>query len=487
MYALILLIRLFINMGNNTNLENEPKSAGAAVREIAATPAGETKPKLRPGFNYEDFDLHDLPDDPIFIYLHDIGKVSLLTAKEEQSLANKIEEARYLKICEQDEIETNKGLSPETTSMLYILRLLLANRRLTDIIIKKLGLSPEVSFIRSICNGKLSEVVDGIMAEGLAESIASDNGITTEEVWQCFIELSIYRRLLPSQLFAIIGDETSWDELESWLIDPVDGEFLLKLQSIDEQFRSQSISIKSAAKKSVKHLIEANLRLVVSIAKKYGANNMPLLDLIQEGNIGLVRAVEKFEYRMGYKFSTYATWWIRQAVTRAISDQGRTIRIPVHMAEIINKLRKTNYQLTQEYGHEPNTEEIGAAMDISSEKVSEIMKISRHPLSLETPIGEDQDGRLGDFLEDQTSIPPEEEASIGLMKEQLYEALSELSDREQRIITLRFGLENERPLTLEEVGREFNVTRERIRQIEAKALRKLRHPSRSRKLRGFLD
>jgi RNA polymerase primary sigma factor len=294
--------------------------------------------------------------------------------------------------------------------------------------------------------------------------------------------------LMPFQLFDIIGGETSWDELELWVADPVNSEFLLKLQSIDEQFSARSISIKSVAEKSVKHLIEANLRLVVSVAKKYGANNMPLLDLIQEGNLGLVRAVEKFEYRMGYKFSTYATWWIRQSITRAISDQGRTIRIPVHMVEIISKLRRTNYQLTQEYGHEPNNEEIGEAMDISSEKVSEIMKMSRYPLSLETPVGEDQDGgRLVDFVEDQSSISPEEAATMGLMKEQLYKVLSELSDREKRIITLRFGLENERPLTLEEVGKEFNVTRERIRQIEAKALRKLRHPSRSRLLKDFLE
>jgi RNA polymerase primary sigma factor len=474
-------------MGNNTNLEDERKPVEATIKAIIDSTSVETKPGFMPGFSTDDPNLNVILDDPVLIYLHDIARVSLLTAMEERSLANKIEEGRYLRIIEHDENGHSNGLSPETAAMLYILRHLIEHRCAIDIISKKLGLVPKESFIRSICDTKLCEVADGIIEVGLVESIAGDSEMTTEQVWRCFIELSIYRRLLPFELLDIIGDETSWDELELCLADPVNDDFLLKLQSMDGEFRQRSTSIKSAAGKSVKHLIEANLRLVVSVAKKYGTNNMPLLDLIQEGNMGLVRAVDKFEYRMGYKFSTYATWWIRQAITRAISDQGRTIRIPVHMVEIMSKLRRTNYQLTQEYGHEPNNDEIGEAMDISSEKVSEIMKMSRHPLSLETPVGEDQDGRLGDFVEDQSTVPPEEAAAMGIMKEQLHRVLSDLSEREQRIITLRFGLENERPMTLEEVGNEFHVTRERIRQIEAKALRKLRHPSRSRLLKDFLE
>jgi RNA polymerase primary sigma factor len=474
-------------MRNNMNLKNEPKSAEATIKTTVDNLEVEANPKSVNNINSEDSNLNVSLDDPVLIYLHDIGKVTLLTAKEERSLANKIEEARYLTIIEQDETEHTGELSTETGSMLFILRHLIANRSLIDIIVNKLGLRPEASFTRSICDSKLIEIADGVIEDALIESLIAGNGITAEEVWRCFIELSIYRRLMPVQLFDIIGEDTSWDELESWVADPVNSEFLLKLQSIGEQYRDLSIGIKSIAEKSVKHLIEANLRLVVSVAKKYGANNMPLLDLIQEGNIGLVRAVEKYEYRLGYKFSTYATWWIRQAITRAISDQGRTIRIPVHMVEIISRMRRTNNRLMQEYGHEPNNEEIGEAMDISSEKVSEIMKMSRFPLSLETPVGEDNDARIGDFMEDQSSIPPEEAASRELMKEQLHRVLAELSDREKKIITLRFGLDNERPMTLEEVGKEFNVTRERIRQIEAKALRKLRHPSRSRLLKDFLD
>jgi RNA polymerase primary sigma factor len=474
-------------MTNNKNLEDEQKPVDVTNGGSENNVMGETKPGYISGINAGDPNLNIILDNPVLIYLHDIARVSLLTAMEERSLANKIEEGRYLKIIEQDKGGHGNGLSAETAAMLYILRHLIAHHYLIDIISKKLGLIPQESFIRTICDAKLSEVADGIIEAEFVESIAADNEITTGEVWLCFIELSIYKRLLPFELLGMIGDETSWDELELWLSDPVNSDFLLKLQSIDEYFKDRSINIKSIAERSVQHLIEANLRLVVSVAKKYGNNNMALLDLIQEGNLGLVRAVEKFEYRRGYKFSTYATWWIRQAITRAISDQGRTIRIPVHMVEIMSKLRRTNYQLMQEYGHEPNDEEIGNAMDISSEKVSEIMKMSRYPISLETPIGEDQDGRLSDFVEDQSSVPPEEAAAMGLMKEQLHRVLSDLSEREQRIITLRFGLENERPMTLEEVGKEFHVTRERIRQIEAKALRKLRHPSRSRLLKDFLD
>ena len=276
--------------------------------------------------------------------------------------------------------------------------------------------------------------------------------------------------------------ELSNDERRIWLTQTKDAlptEERIELRNLETAIRK--------GERAKQRLSEANLRLVVSIAKRYVGRGMQFLDLIQEGNLGLIKAVEKFDYTKGFKFSTYATWWIRQAITRAIADQARTIRIPVHMVETINKVIRVSRQLLQELGHDPSPDEIAEEMNMPVEKVREILKIAQEPVSLETPIGEEEDSHLGDFIEDDTASEPSEAASFTLLKEQLVDVLSTLTPREEKVLKLRFGIEDGRTRTLEEVGKEFNVTRERIRQIEAKALRKLRHPSRSKKLKDFLN
>jgi RNA polymerase primary sigma factor len=304
------------------------------------------------------------------------------------------------------------------------------------------------------------------------------------ETEQKLIDLSLNTRLLTKEAREPINPKITFSDIAKLVNDKA---FIDSIRKLEYQLESYFRSIDDEAKKAERHLIEANLRLVVSVAKKHIGRGMSLLDLIQEGNIGLMRAVEKFDYRKGYKFSTYATWWIRQALTRAIADQARTIRIPVHMVETINRLLKTSRRLAQEYGREPTSTEIAKEMEISSDKVREIVKVSQLPISLESPIGEEEDSPLGNSIEDRNALPPVDAASKQLLKEQIEDVLDTLTPREQRVLQLRFGLEDGRSRTLEEVGKEFNVTRERIRQIEAKALRKLRHPSRSRKLKDYLE
>ncbi len=426
-------------------------------------------------------------DDPVRMYLKEIGRVPLLVGEDEVKLAKRMDKGRKAEAI-------LSGILPKLAESPIG-----ENATAEDILAKAkeyLDIEWSITNIRSVYL---------ILAEVKAR-LAANNAITDEEYPKYIYELTHeerkhLQRLMSEQSCMIVGCEQvvcdiPVDEEEHHHVQEIAvlldfckmmGESQDKVAELEESYKKLLEELVKQGDASKKCLSEANLRLVVSIAKRYVGRGMLFLDLIQEGNLGLIKAVEKFDYNKGFKFSTYATWWIRQAITRAIADQARTIRIPVHMVETINKLIRVSRQLLQEKGREPLPEEIAKEMDISVDRVREIQKIAQEPVSLETPIGEEEDSHLGDFIEDHDAPAPADAASFTLLREQLMEVLNGLTERERKVLELRFGLIDGRSRTLEEVGKHFGVTRERIRQIEAKALRKLRHPSRSKKLKDFLD